>query len=133
MSCRDITLGKSFLVLLTLACLKETLDIASSVIYTVIVVETDYRTCSLKSRGRYRQLSQSTVLHLLAVGISTKYIKIIRNERHQLGEGRTILFFKRECIFPMLFRRHMPIESTRAHSLLARSRGAKRAHINYPI
>ena len=43
--------------LLTLACRKETLDIASWVIYTAIVVEIDYRTSSLKSRGRYRQLS----------------------------------------------------------------------------
>ena len=57
--------------LLMLACWKEILDIASWVIYTVIVVETDYRTSSLKSRGRYRQLSQPAVLqllHLLAVG-----------------------------------------------------------------
>ena len=41
MSRRDITLGKAILVLLTLACLKETLDIASWVFYTVIVEETD--------------------------------------------------------------------------------------------
>ena len=49
--------------LLTLACWKETLDIASWVFNTVIVVETYYRTSSLKSKGRYRQLSQSAVLH----------------------------------------------------------------------
>ena len=53
---------KAILFLLTLACWKETLDIANWVIYTVIVVETDYRTSSLKSRGIYRQLSQSAVL-----------------------------------------------------------------------
>ena len=49
--------------LLMLAHWKETLDVASWIIYTVIVVETDYRTSSLKSRERYRQLSQSAVLH----------------------------------------------------------------------
>ena len=49
---------KKILFLLMLACWKETLYIASWVIYTVIVVETDYRTSSLKSRGSYRQLSQ---------------------------------------------------------------------------
>ena len=42
---------KAILFLLRLACWKETLDIASWVIYTVIVVRTDYRTSSLKSRG----------------------------------------------------------------------------------
>ena len=50
---KDIILRKAILLLLT----QETLDIASCVIYTVVVVETDYRTSSLKSRGRYRQLS----------------------------------------------------------------------------
>ena len=54
---------KAVLVFLTLACWKETLDLASWIIYTVIVVETDYRTSSLKSRERNRQLSQSAVLH----------------------------------------------------------------------
>ena len=49
---------------------------------TAIVVETDYRTSSLKSRGRYRQLSQSAVLYNstpLSCWITTKYSKIIRN------------------------------------------------------
>ena len=59
---KDSILRKAILFLLTLACSKETLDIASWVIYRVIAVETDYRTCSLKSRGRYRQLSQTAVL-----------------------------------------------------------------------
>ena len=45
------------------ACWKETLDIASWLIYTVIVLGTDYRTSSLKSRWRYKQLSESAVLH----------------------------------------------------------------------
>ena len=54
---KDIILRKAILFLLMLACWKETLDIAIWVIYTVIVVETDYRASSLKSRGRYRQLS----------------------------------------------------------------------------
>ena len=38
---KDIILRKAILFLLTLACWKETLDIASWVIHTVIVVETD--------------------------------------------------------------------------------------------
>ena len=50
------------LVLLTLACWIETLDTASWLIYIVIAEETDYRTISLKSRGKYGQLSQSAVL-----------------------------------------------------------------------
>ena len=54
---KDIILRKAILFLLTLACWKETLDIAIWVIYTVIVVETDYGNSSLKSRERYRQLS----------------------------------------------------------------------------
>ena len=47
---KDIILRKEILFLLMLACWKETLDIANWVTYTVIVVETDYRTSSLKSR-----------------------------------------------------------------------------------
>ena len=66
-------LRKAILFLLTLACWKETLDMASWVIYTVIVVETDYRTSSLKVRGDIdswvSQLFYTfTALHLLAVG-----------------------------------------------------------------
>ena len=61
---RRHSLRKAIVFLLTLACWKETLDIASWVIHTVMVVETDYRTySSLKSREGYRQLSQSAVLH----------------------------------------------------------------------
>ena len=49
---------QKILFLLMLACWKETLYIASWVIYTVIVVETDYRTSSLKSSGRYTAVLQ---------------------------------------------------------------------------
>ena len=49
-----------------------------------------------QSRGRYKQLNQSAVLHFLAVGITIKYIKIIKIERHQLGDGCTILFISIE-------------------------------------
>ena len=62
-------------------------------------METDYRTSSLKSREEIKTVelvSCSTLLHFLAVGIATKYVKMIRNERHQLGEGWTILFFKKK-------------------------------------
>ena len=86
---KDIILREAILFLLMLACWKETLDIASWVIHTITIVETDYRTSSLKVGGDIDSwVSQlfynSTPLSCL---ITTKYSKIIRNERHRLGEG----------------------------------------------